>query len=119
MTTSSRAIRLDGLLSDYSAKFLLDDFLSEKKPRAFKFRIVKAGALPASFQIDNVNDKPVDPIQLKLGDSSIDGDATTTMGEVEVKTLAKHFQKRINRIQVAYDETGQRVGTEVLIEIQM
>ena len=119
VTTSSRAIRLDGLLSDYSAEFLLDDFLSEKKPKAFKFRINKTGTLPAEFKIDNVNDKPVDPILLKLGDASIDGDATTTIGEVEVKALAKHFQKGINRIQVAYDEAGQRVGTEVLIEIQM
>ena len=119
VTTSSRAISLDGLLGDYSAEFLLDEFLSEKKPKAFKFRIVKTGAFPAEFRIDNVNDKQVDPITLKLGDASIEGDVTTSIGEVEVKPLAKHFQKGINRIQVAYDEAGQRIGTEVLIEIQM
>jgi hypothetical protein len=119
VTTSSRAISLNGLLEDYGAEFLLDDFLSETKPKAFKFKINKTGEFPAAFRIDSVNDKQVDPITLKLGEATIEGDVTTAIGEVEIKTLAKHFQKGINRIQVAYDEAGQRVGTEVLIEIQM
>jgi hypothetical protein len=38
---------------------------------------------------------------------------------VGIKTLGKHFQKGINRFQVAYKEGQERVGTEVLIEIQM
>lgn len=120
VTTSSRSISLDGLLSDYTAEFLLDDFLKEQKPKTFKFKIVKAGRFPSEFRIDSVNDKPVDPLVLKLADTMTQGDVTTTVGEIEIKPLAKHFQKGINRLQVAFtDDAMQRVGTEVLIEIQM
>jgi hypothetical protein len=119
VSTSSRAINLDGLLADYSAEFLLDDFLGEKKPKEFKFKIVKTGAFPAEFRIDQVNDTQIEPISLKLGAASSEGDVTTVVGAVDIKTLAKHFQKGINRIQVAYSDQEQRVATEVLIEIQI
>jgi hypothetical protein len=119
VNTSSRAINLDGLLVDYSAEFLLDDFLAEKKPKEFKFKIVKTGAFPAEFRIDQVNDTQIEPITLKLSEPSAEADVTTAIGTVDIKILAKHFQKGINRIQVAYSDQELRVATEVLIEIQI
>jgi hypothetical protein len=114
-----RAINLVGLLSDYSAEFMLDDFVNSKKPEAFRFRITKTGSLPSAFVIDSVNDKQIEPIALKLLEQSAVDDVSTVVGEVGIKTLGKHFQKGINRIQVAYMEGEERVGTEVLIEIQI
>ncbi len=119
VSTPSRAINLAGVLSDYSAEFMLDEFVNSKKPENFKIKITKTGAFPSDFMIDNVNDKPIEPIPLKLSAPSTADDVTTAFAEVGVKTLAKHFQKGINRFQVAYKEGQERVGTEVLIEIQM
>jgi hypothetical protein len=119
VSTSSRAINLAGVLSDYSAEFMLDEFLNSKKPEAFKIKITKTGTFPSEFTIDNVNDKPIEPIPLKLTEQSTADDTTTAFGEVKVKVLAKHFQKGINRFQVAYKDGQERVSTEVLVEIQM
>jgi hypothetical protein len=93
--------------------------VNSQKPEAFKIKIVKSGAFPNEFMVDNVNDKQIDPIPLKLIEQSTLEDTTTAVGEVGIKTLGKHFQKGINRMQVAYMEGQERIGTEVLIEIQM
>jgi hypothetical protein len=118
-STPTRVIDLGGLLSAYSAEFMLDEFLNTKKPEAFKIKITKTGEFPDEFVVDSVNDKPIDPIPLKLTQQSTDQDTTTAVGEVAVKALGKHFQKGINRFQVAYKDGNDRVGTEVLVEIQM
>jgi hypothetical protein len=119
VSTPARAVNLAGLMNPYSAEFLLDEFVSSSKPENFKFKISKEGDWPSSFVIDNVNDKPIEPLALKMSDPiSVDG-TTTATGEVGVKALAKNFQKGINRLQITYGEGSDRVATEVLIEIQM
>jgi hypothetical protein len=119
VSTPSRAISLAGFLSDYSVEFMLDEFLNSQKPEAFKVRIFKTGEWPSKFVIDSVNEKAIEPIELKIVDRQTSADGTTAVGEVAVKTLAKHFQKGVNRFQVAFGEGELRVGTEVLVEIQM
>ena len=119
VSTSSPAINLSGLVGDYSAEFMLDEFLNTKKPKVFRIKIIKSGTVPSEFVIDSVNDKPIEPIALDLKDQSTVDDTTTVFGEVDIKTLAKQFQKGINRFQVAFTEDGERTGTEVLLEIQM
>ena len=119
VSTPAPAISLSGVLSDYSAEFMLDEFVNSKKPEVFKIKITKAGALPSEFMIDTVNDKPIEPISLKVTEQSVADDTTTAVGEVEIKKLGKHFQKGINRFDVAYKDGQERVGTEVLVEIQM
>ena len=66
-----------------------------------------------------VNDKTIEPIALELFDKATAADVTTAFAEIEIKKLAKHFQKGINRFQVAYGDGQERTGTEVLVEIQM
>lgn len=119
VSTSAPTINLAGVLSEYSAEFMLDDFLNSKKPENFRIKIVKSGALPAEFVVDSVNDKQIEPIALKLVEQTTIDDNTTAIGEVGIKPLSKHFQKGINRFQVAYKDGEERVGTEVLLEIQM
>ena len=119
VSTPAPAINLSGVLSDYSAEFMLDEFLNRKKPEVFKIKITKAGALPGEFMIDTVHDKPIEPLLLKVTEQSVAGDTSTAIGEIEIKKLGKHFQKGINRFDVAYKDGQVRVGTEVLVEIQM
>jgi hypothetical protein len=93
--------------------------VNSKKPEVFKIKITKTGALPSEFMIDTVNDKQIEPIPLKLTEQSVVDDTSTAVGEVEIKKLGKHFQKGINRFDVAYRDGEERVGAEVLVEIQM
>jgi len=119
VSTSNRAINLDGLMEDYSVEFMLDEFLGEEKPKYFRFKVSKVAAFPEEFRIDNVNDRAIEPIQLKMGAPEKKDDVTVSIGEVAIMTLAKHFQKGINRVQVAYMDGDTRVAREVLIEVQM
>lgn len=47
-----------------------------------------------------------------------DGDVTAIC-EVKIKPLAKHFQKGINRFEVAWQDGGERKATEVILDVQM
>jgi hypothetical protein len=119
LSTWGSAINLADLMEDYSVEFLIDEFLGQEKPKAFKFRVAKVGTFPQEFRIDNVNDKDIEPLVLKMGALEQQDDVTASIGEVALKPLAKHFQKGINRVQVAYMDGETRVAKEVLIEIQM
>lgn len=47
-----------------------------------------------------------------------DGDVTAIC-EVKIKPLANHFQKGINRFEMAYFGGPECVGTEVVLDVQM
>lgn len=112
-------ISLGGMASPFSADVVLDDFMvPNAKPEVFKIKISNAGAVSSGYVIDNVNGKPIDAIALDMGapqSAAKDG----MIGTVGIKTLSKHFQKGINRFEVAFTENGQRRAAEVILNIQM
>lgn len=112
-------ISLGGMVSPFSADVILDDFMvANAKPEVFKIKISNSGAAPSGYVIDNVNGKPIDAIALNMGvpqSTAKDG----MIGTVSIKTLSKHFQKGINRFEVAFTENGQRRAAEVILNIQM
>lgn len=114
------AIDLGGLVAPFTAEVLLDDFTKPgAKPEIFKIHVTRQGALPGQLVIDNVNGKAVEPMPLTvLEQKTTDGnaDAIVTIG---IKTLAKHFQKGINRFEVSFTENGVRTAKEVILNIQM
>lgn len=115
-----KAINLTGLPTVFSAEMILDEFLSPNaKPEFFKVKVIRPGIQPVELVVDNVNGKPVQPMPLVISESKvIDGD-TQAMATISIKTLSKTFQKGINRFEIAYTENGQRVSTEVILNIQM
>ena len=118
--TAFPSINLAGVVAPYTAEVLLDDFMvPDAKPEVFKIRITKDGALPSKFVIDSVNGKPVDALPLELGESKIVDGSSEVVGTIKIKTLAKHFQKGINRFEVAYTENGERKAVETILNIQI
>ncbi len=118
--SSLPAISLGGLLAPLTADVLLDDFMiPDAKPEDFKIRITKQGALPSQFVIDSVNGKPVEAMPLEIIESKADNGNSVAVATVRIKTLAKHFQKGINRFEVAYTENGERTAVETILNIQM
>jgi hypothetical protein len=117
---SMPSINLTGLGGNaLSAEILLDDLMAQKKPEILRIRVSKEGALPASISVDSINGKQVDPIPLKIT-KPLEGDgATEAVCEAQLKALAKHFQKGINRFELAYLDGGTRQATEVILDVQM
>jgi hypothetical protein len=98
---------------------MLDDFVAQPKQDTFRIRVSKEGQLPKKLVIDNVNGKSIEALPLAVKDvNSTDGESTG-IAEIKAKTLAKFFAKGINRFEVAYDDAGQRVATEVVMDVQM
>lgn len=112
-------LNLAGLAGGPSAEVLLEEFLKQEKPEVLKVKLTKDGQLPPDFFIDSVNGKPIDPLQMKVLQSNRTDDGVEATLETKIKPLAKHFQKGINRFEVAYKEGGERRGTEVILDIQM
>ena len=114
------AINLGGMVAPFTAEVLLDDFTkANAKPDVFKIHVTKSGALPNPVVIDNVNGKPVEAMPLTvLEQKTTDGNADAIV-TINIKTLAKQFQKGINRFEVSFKENGVRTAAEVILNIQM
>jgi hypothetical protein len=118
--SSLPAISLGGLLAPLTADVLLDDFLvPNAKPEDFKIQITKQGALPTEFVIDSVNGKAVEPMPLTVIESRVVDGNSLVVATIRIKTLGKHFQKGINRFEVAFVENGDRTAVETILNIQM
>ncbi len=53
-----------------------------------------------------------------LESKAADGEVTAVC-EVKLKPLAKHFQKGVNRFEVAYLGSDERSAAEVILDVQM
>jgi hypothetical protein len=105
--------------AQFSAEFMLDDFMNQPKHDTFRIKVTKDGKLPDKLVIDTVNGKPVDAMPLSVKSPSEKDGTTTAVAEVSPKVLAKHFARGINRFEVAYTEGGERHATEVVMDVQM
>ena len=118
--SSLPAISLGGLLLPLTADVLLDDFMvPNAKPEVFKIHITKQGAPPTQFVIDSVNGKAVEALPLAVTESRLVDGGIDVIATISIKTLGKHFQKGINRFEVAYTENGERTAVEAILNIQM
>ena len=113
------SINLASLGSRLQAEFMLDEFLAQPKQDVFRIKVSKDAALPEKLFIDQVNGKPIEMIPLTVNGVAKSDDVATGVAEVKTKTLAKFFTKGINRFDVAYMDGGQRIATEVIMDIQM
>lgn len=113
-------ISLGNMFSPLTADVLLDDFMvPNAKPEFFKIHITKRGNLPTQFVIDSVNGKSVEAMPLEITESKMEGDTADLIATIKIKTLVKHFQKGINRFEVAYTQDGERTAVETILNIQI
>ena len=105
--------------AQFSAEFMLDDFINQSKHEPFRIKLTKDGKLPDRLVIDTINGKPVDAMPLNVKSPSEKDGTTTAIAEISPKVLAKHFARGINRFEVAFPEGGERHATEVVMDVQM
>ena len=118
--SSIPAIDLGGAFAPFTAEVILDDFLKpDAKPELFRIRVTRQGAMPKQLVIDNVNGKSVEAMPLDVGPGKTADGTSEAVATIKIKTLAKHFQKGINRFEVAFTENGERTAVETILNIQM
>lgn len=118
--TSVPTISLANMSAPLTADVLLDDFMvPNAKPEFFKIHVSMQGELPSRLVIDSINGNAVEALPLDITESTISDGDTDAIATIKVKTLAKHFQKGINRFEVAYTKDGQRLSAETILNIQM
>jgi hypothetical protein len=90
----------------------VNDLTLKGEPGAAPPRRVNISGLAGSaLSVDAI------PVQI-TSPKEADGTAEA-VGEIKLKPLAKHFQKGINRFEVAWQDGGERKATEVILDVQM
>lgn len=71
--------------------------------------------------MDVVNGAEVEPIPFELltTESNEVDDERSCFANVKIKTLTKKFKKRINTFEISYFDGEERVGEEVVLQIEM
>ena len=114
-------LNLGSMMSGTSAEIMLDDFLAQKNPEILKVRLTVSGdaVKTDAVRIDSVNGKGITPITMTVLESKAEDGEVTAVCEVKLKALAKHFQKGVNRFEVAYLGGEERSAAEVILDVQM
>jgi len=101
-----------------SAEFVMDNLRGEKPPDNFQIRVIGPRDIPTTLVIDSVNGKPIEPLGLEVVGNTPMDERLELLTEVSVKKLAKHFQKGINRVEVAYNVDGKKESAEAILNAQ-
>lgn len=118
-TVEAPVINLSKAISGFSAEVLMDNLQNEKEPEYFIIRVETHNSVPQNLNIDVVNGKPLQkPIELEISNTQPRDQGATLLTRVKIKKLAENFQRGINRFEVSYMENGQRIGTEVVLNVQ-
>lgn len=97
---------------------LYGELESVEKPEKIAFSIKAPTVADGSFVIDTINNIKIDALKLETKSISVDGDVTVWRGEIGIKDLGKEFKKGINTFEIASTIEGERVGEEVVLDIQ-
>jgi len=114
-------INLGSIMSGFSVEILYDMLTEVKKPKYFDFLIIVDLDAPSEFTIDVINNAEVKPLKLKVLSVETDeeNEEKSIRANVEIKKLAKQFKKGINTFEISYDDGGDRVAEEVILDIEM
>ena len=114
-------INLRSIMSGFSVEVLYDLLMEVKKPKYFDFLITTDLDAPSEFSIDVINNAEIKPIELEVLSVETDeeNEERSIRANVEIKKLAKQFKKGINTFEISYDDGGDRVAEEVILDIEM
>lgn len=102
-----------------TAEFLLDNLKGDKPPENFQIRVSGPPTIPEELVIDTVNGSPVEPLPLMILSRETSENTVTLIAEVSVKKLAKLFRKGINRVDVSFQQDGERKAVEAILNAQI
>lgn len=117
---NARRINMSSLMRNgLSAEILYDDLEGADEPKVFPLLIKAPAGNSGEFVIDFVNSAPIDSIKLEAVRDTTDGDMETWYAGAEIKILGKQFKKGINTFEISTFIDGERVSTEVVLDIQI
>lgn len=102
-----------------SAEILYGAMQGVEKPKMFPVSIQFANVEDPQFSIDKINGedaKDIDIENIQRGPCDI---ACTYTGDIPIKKLVKQFKKGLNTIDVSTVNNGERISTEVLVDIEI
>jgi hypothetical protein len=106
------------LSSRFAVEVLYEYLGKQDEPRTFPLRVYTPTDAPASFVVDSVNGTPIQPIPLTVNQVWEEEDQLLMNANVSIKALSKHFRKGINWFEVSYHYEEERIGTEVVLNLQ-
>ena len=114
-------IDLRSIMTGFSVEVLYDLLMEVKKPKYFDFLITTDLDAPSEFSIDVINNAEIKPIELEVLSVETDeeNEERSIRANVEIKKLAKQFKKGINTFEISYDDGGDRVAEEVILDVEM
>lgn len=116
----TRVISLAGVSGGFTADVDYDFLASQEKPKVFRLNLASDTAIPNTVVVDAVNGQAIEsPLPTTIISNEATPDGSTAVAEVDIKALSKHFQKGINRFDVAYQDESGRVAAEVILNIQI
>ncbi len=116
---AQRSINLSGSMAPrLEVEVLYDELGASERPESFAFSIKAPTAANGDFAVDTINNVKVEPLKLKTQSVAVDGGVTNWRGEIDIKDLGKDFKKGINTFEIATTVNGERVGEEVVLDIQ-
>jgi hypothetical protein len=100
---------------------LYQEWDGDLEAKTLPVKIVVCDDLPSTpILIDRVNGFPIDrPLRIDVEDFETRGGCYAARGTVEIKPLMKLFRKGINRFQVSFSQGSGRIGTEVILDVQI
>lgn len=111
-------ISLVGVASELTVEVLYDELENTEKPEYFDFLMTVQGDAPDGFVIDTLNGEPTEPLALEIRFSDEADGETTIRAAAKIRPLVKRFTKGINRFDVAFTRDGERIASEVVLNIQ-
>ncbi len=105
----------DGERQELAVEVLYDEMDPDAKQKVLPLRLVACGLSPAAASVVTVNEQEIQPLALALGSRARVDECTEIEATLDLKSLAKHFRKGINRFTV--DADG--VSGEVILEIEL
>ncbi len=115
---AATTVDLSALRPTLAVEVLLDKLAGQKKPSVFDLRITVPGKAPQELVVDRVNGEPIEPVPIAVTSRTERADEAEIYATVAIKPLAAKFRKGINRFEVAYQQDGGRVASEVVLNVQ-
>jgi hypothetical protein len=109
------ALKLSGGGPTLEASVLYDDMDPEAKQEMLPLSLKACGSSLEGAAVVSVNEHAIPPIPLQLVGSVKQADCVEGRATVNLKLLAKHFTKGINRFEVG----AQGLRTEIILEIEL
>ena len=122
----ARRLDLSSLVApELDVEVLYDELEAQEKPKALPVHVTVCGV--SSFpelRIDTINGaqarKVLEVVPGEVEESEDDGEICwETHATVRLKPLLKQFRQGINRFHVAYDRDGERIATEIVLDVQL